>query len=295
MILLFGTVNTAFSQNANSTEQCKTVMHEQIMQKKIDGKLRLQKIQVPMKICTSTDELYKKKPTPISHPTVPKIGERLQNLIDYCQPKTVKVGISILGPYPDFRPKKPSGEYYGMPELTQEQRNEVRAKTIEYSIKKQENLTKFIKENGGRITTEDRSRTPDLFYAEIPTKLLKELEKRNDVIRISPVTKYYITDPIKKLSKPILTIPEIIQKEINSGKDRIIVTVALDQIQPDFIGFVTDKGGIIKHQESTQMFFVIDAPISLIDEIKQRKGVMIIGVTSVDSFDLCKWIRISVG
>lgn len=294
-MLLFGATNVAFSQTTNSTEQCKTVMHEQIVQKKIDGKLRLQKIQVPMKICTLSDELYKKKPTPISHPPVPKIGERLQNLIDYCHPKTVKVGISVLGPYPDFRPKKLSGEYYGMPELTQEQRNEIRAKTIEYSIKKQENLTEFIKENNGRILTEDRYRTPDLFYAEIQTKLLKELEKRNDILRISPVTKYYITDPIyKKPSKPVLTIPEIIQREVNSGKDRIIVTVGLDQAQPDFAEFVTDNGGIIKHQESTQRFFVIDAPIYLIDEIKQRKG-MIIGVTSIDSFDLCKWIRISVG
>lgn len=65
VILLFGTLNTAFSQTVSSTEQCKTVMHEKIGPKKYpNGMVKLEKSLVPIKICKSIDNPTIKKPKP---------------------------------------------------------------------------------------------------------------------------------------------------------------------------------------------------------------------------------------
>lgn len=190
-------MNVAFSQtSSNSTEQCQTVMHEQIVQKKVDGKLRLEKIQVPMKICK--EQNIKIKPSLPPKSTIPhkKISDDLEKLLKSGQER-IKIYINVNGTVPDFRPTKPSGEYYTMAELTQEQRKEVTVKRTAYVIMLQKDLVKFMTGNDGKVTS--RSYPTNILYAEVPTKLVKELEKRNDVLDIDRGDKkVYIPSPIYK-------------------------------------------------------------------------------------------------
>ncbi|MBI5697486.1 MAG: hypothetical protein HZC29_03100 [Thaumarchaeota archaeon] len=157
-------------------------MHEQIVQKKIDGKMKLQKIQVPMKICK--DPNFVAKPTSPQKPKFSlksKISDSAQRLIDSGQEK-IKIEITGNGTIPDFRPKKSFGEYYAVVDLTQEQRDEYSAKSKAYVKKLEKILTKFIENNGGKVTYQsDLSNT---LYAEIPIAFVKELEKRTDILYI---------------------------------------------------------------------------------------------------------------
>lgn len=97
----------------------------------------------------------------------------------------------MLGAVPDFRPTKPSGEYYGMPELTQEQRNLVASKSSAYVKDLQKNLVKFITDNGGKVTYQDMFLNS--LTAEVPSKLVKKLAERSDVISIERGDKKYST------------------------------------------------------------------------------------------------------
>lgn len=156
-------------------------MHEQIVQKKVNGNLKLEKIQIPMKICK--DPNIKTKPSPSSRSPTPhhKISDDLQKLVDSGQER-IKTYLSVNGTVPDFRPTKPSGEYYAMAELTQEQRKEVTAKRTAYVKELQNDLIKFITSNGGKVISKPYS--INIMYAEVPSALIKQLEKRNDVLDI---------------------------------------------------------------------------------------------------------------
>lgn len=291
IILLFSTLNTAFSQTTNSTDQCKTVMHEQIVQKKIDGKLRLQKIQVPMKICKDPNFVAKPIPPPIQKTLYEKTETDLKKMI-YCGEKKIKVTISMRGAVPDFRPIKPSGEYYGMPELTQEQRNEVSAKSKAYVKELQTEIVKLIKDGGGTILNQGTYRNS--LYAEIPFELLDDIEKRDDVIHIEGNKKMSLPRPIYKNStESFPTIPEIIQKEKNAGKERLVVTIVpytLQRNYPNYTNYILENGGIIKY-ENWGPYFIVDAPIAFVEKLMQHTDLRVSGVTNADSFDVCKWIK----
>lgn len=266
-------------------------MHEQIVQKKIDGKLRLQKIQVPMKICKDPNYVAKPIPTQIQKTTYEKVDSDLKKMAD-CGEKRIKVSISMRGAIPDFRPTKPSGEYYGMPELTQEQRNEVSAKSKAYVKEFQKDIVKFIEDNGGKILNQ---RTyMNWLYTEIPSDLLDDLEKRDDVVHIHGNKKMSIPRPIYKDStKSFPTIPEIVQREKDAGKERLVVTIIPYKRQidhPNYTSYIVENGGIIKY-ESGEPYFIVDAPITFVEKLMQHTDLRLSGVTDVDSFDVCKWIK----
>ncbi|MBI5147282.1 MAG: hypothetical protein HZA84_08745 [Thaumarchaeota archaeon] len=187
-ILLLSTLNVAFSQTSDSSEQCQTVMHEQIVQKKVNGKLRLEKIQVPMKICK--DPNIKTESTKPSKPQYKKIDNSVQQLVDSGK-EIIKVSIRGNGAVPDFRPTKPSSEYYAMSDLTPEQRNEISAKSKAYVKELQKDLVKFITDNGGKVTYQ--STLSNLLFVEVPAGLVKELEKRTDISKISNAERKYVT------------------------------------------------------------------------------------------------------
>lgn len=192
-------------------------MHEQIVQKKIDGKLRLQKIQVPMKICK--DPNYVAKPIPPQEPKFilkTKISDSAQQLIDSRQEK-ITIKITGNGTIPDFRPKKLSGEYYAVVDLTQEQIDEYSSKSKAYVKKLQKILTKFIENHGGKITYE--SNLSNTLYAEIPVGFVKELVKRKDVMYISAIPKLTTADcrPDKPCGGLPRSLPiEMIPKDTNT-------------------------------------------------------------------------------
>ncbi len=261
------------------------------MQKKIDGKLRLQKIQVPMKICKDPNFMAKPIPIPIQKTPYEKVEPDLKRMME-CGEKKIKVLISLRGAVPDFRPIKPSGEYYGMPELTQEQRNEVSAKSKAYVKELQKEIVKFIEDNGGEVFNQ---RTySNLLYAEIPSELLDDLEGREDVIRINGNKKMSIPRPIYKNStKSFPTIPEIIQKEKSAGNERLLITIIPKTKQynyPNYTSYIVENGGIIKYG-SWGPYFIVDAPTTFVEKLIQHTDLRISGVTSIDSFDVCKWIK----
>lgn len=80
-----------------------------------------------MKICK--DPNYVAKPAPPEQSRIilkSKISDSAQHLINSGQEK-IEVSITGNGTIPDFRPKKPSGEYYAVMDLTQEQKDEYSA------------------------------------------------------------------------------------------------------------------------------------------------------------------------
>lgn len=291
-ILLTGTLNTVFSQTSPSSgEQCKTVMHEQIMQKKIDGKLRLQKIQVPMTICKDPNYVAKPIPTPIQKTTYEKVDSDLKKMVD-CGEKRIKVSISMRGAVPDFRPTKPSGEYYMMSELTQEQRNEVSAKSKAYVKELQKDTVKLIEDNGGEILFQPAYM--NWLFTEIPSEILNDLEKRDDVVNIHVDAKKHIPRLIHKDdTKSFPTIPEIIQKKKDAGKERLVITIIPYKRQIDYqnyTSYIVENGGIIKY-ENGGPYFIVDAPIAFVEKLTQHTDLRVSGITDVDSFDVCKWIK----
>jgi hypothetical protein len=266
-------------------------MHEQIVQKKIDGKLRLQKIQVPMKICKDPNYVEKPISPPIQHTQYEKVELDLKKMID-CGEKRIKVLISMRGAVPDFRPTKPSGEYYGMPELTQEQRNEVSAKSKAFVKEFQKDIVKFVEDNSGKITYQGTY--SNLLSVEIPAELLDDLEKRDDTVRISGNKKMSAPRPIEKDStKPFPTIPEIVQEKKDTGKERLVITIIPYKRQidyPNYTSYIVENGGIIKY-ESWGPYLIVDAPIAFVEKLMWHTELRISGVTDVDSFDVCKWIK----
>jgi len=178
-------------------------MHEQIVQKKIDGKIRLQKIQVPMKICKDPNYVAKPIPPPEAKFVLKtKIMDSAQKLIDSGQEK-ITIEIIGNGTIPDFRPKKPSGEYYAIVDLTQKQVDDYVAKSKAHVKKLQKILTKIIEHNGGKVTYE--SNLSNTLYAEIPVGFVKELVKRKDVMYIGAIPVHTTTDC--RANKPCWGIP----------------------------------------------------------------------------------------
>ncbi|MBI5377820.1 MAG: hypothetical protein HZA82_04275, partial [Thaumarchaeota archaeon] len=145
----------------------------------INGKLKLEKIYISMKICKDSNIKIKPSPPPRSPIPYKKISDDLQKLVDSGQER-IKTYISVNGTVPDFRPTKSSSEYYAMAELTQKQRKEVTAKRITYVKELQKDLIKFITGNGGKIIS--KPYPINTLYAEVPSALIKQLEKRNDVL-----------------------------------------------------------------------------------------------------------------
>ncbi|MBI5146352.1 MAG: hypothetical protein HZA84_03935, partial [Thaumarchaeota archaeon] len=166
---------------------------------------------------------YVVKPTPPEKPKIilkSKISDSAQQLIDSGQEK-IKIEITGNGTIPDFRPKKPSGEYYAVVDLTQEQINEYSAKSKAYVKKLQKILTKFIENNGSKVTYQsDLSNT---LYAEIPVGFVKELVKRKDVMYISAIPKYTTADC--RPDKPCSGLPRTLPTEMTPQDTNTPTTV----------------------------------------------------------------------
>ena len=137
-------------------------------------------LKIPFEKNTSKIDVYPSTLSSCLHLLInPKMSDDLLKMI-HSEQKMIEISISGNGTVPDFRPTKSSGMYYGMPELTQEQRDLVVAKSSAYIKNLQKDLVKFIINNGGKVKYQDIFRNS--LTAEIPTTLIKKLEKRNDVI-----------------------------------------------------------------------------------------------------------------
>lgn len=212
IILLFSAINVAFSQTlSNSADQCKTIMHEQIGPKKYpNGTVKLEKSLIPIKVCKSTDELYKKKskPKPDEPNTDPTCAlrtkaqcESLKNWqeqvkknpllkVDKALLKDMKlridpisIKIQVKGKIGDFKPIDSSGEPLAMPKLTQEQRDAVWEQRKAQAESYQKDLIKFIEENGGKITFRDYG--GNRLSVKSPLSVIEKIAERDDVLRIS--------------------------------------------------------------------------------------------------------------
>jgi hypothetical protein len=185
-------------------------MHEQIVQKKVDGKIKLEKIQVPMKICKSINDstIKKPKPKPDEPNTDPSCPLRTKTLcellknwqeqvkknplfkVDKLLLKDVSLGIdpvsiriAVKGAISDFKPLDSSGKPIAMPKLTQEQRDMVIAQRKAQAESYQKDLIQFLKDNGGTITRTDYH--INFISARVPSSLVDDIAERGDVVRIS--------------------------------------------------------------------------------------------------------------